>query len=361
MDIFINGRFLTQKITGVQRFAIELLRGIDDLYENSDLSKDYKVTILAPKFEKINKSMFKHIPIETIGSRQGHLWEQLDLFKFCKGKFLVNLCNTGPILKKDQISVIHDAAVFSNGENFSFLFKMWYKVMLTSQAKFSKKIVTVSNFSKSELVKYLNISSEKIKVIYEGKEHFTRQSTDTDIITKYNLNEKPYLLAVSSLNPNKNFRAIIKALDHVEHHDFNIVIAGGTDPKVFSSKDTELPKTVKHVGYVTDEELKTLYQNAFCFIYPSFYEGFGLPPLEAMSIGCPVIISNRASLPEVGGEAALYCNPDSPEDLAEQIKKVTTDPTLREEMIAKGYEQSAKFTWTKCAQELIDTVATLKI
>lgn len=105
------------------------------------------------------------------------------------------------------------------------------------------------------------------------------------------------------------------------------------------------------MGYVSDAELRALYEHAACFVYPSFYEGFGLPPLEAMACGCPVIVSNAASLPEVCGDAALYCNPCSPEDIAEKISLLMADPRLREDLRQKGLERAKQFTWEKCARE----------
>ncbi|MCV9884491.1 glycosyltransferase family 4 protein [Metabacillus halosaccharovorans] len=356
MKIYINGRFLTQSVTGVQRYAIEVMKALDKLIEEGIIdSTKYQFYILTPN-NCVNRIQLKHITIKNIGKLKGHLWEQFELPMFVKRKMLVNLCNAGPILKKNQISVIHDAAVFANSNNFSFLFRSWYKLLLKTQGIFSMKIVTVSEFSRLELIKYLNINEGKIQVIYEGKEHFTNLEEDPTFISRKGIDKKPYVLAVSSLNPNKNFGAIVKAINYLESNDLNIVIAGGTDPKVFSQNGVELPENVLHLGYVSDIELKMLYKSAFCFIYPSFYEGFGLPPLEAMSIGCPIIISNRASLPEVGGEAALYCDPEKPEDIARQIEKLTLDRKLRSDLVQKGLNQAGKFNWEKCAMKLFDLV-----
>lgn len=356
MKIYINGRFLTQSVTGVQRYALEVVKALDTLLEKGIIDGNrHDFCIITPQ-NIINEFHLKHIKVKKIGKLSGHLWEQIELPLYVKKDMLVNLCNAGPFLKKNQVSVIHDAAVFANSENFSFLFRSWYKFLLKSQGGFSKRIVTVSKFSKSELINYLRINEEKVQVIYEGKEHFTIQEEDPAFITRNNIDKKPYVLAVSSLNPNKNFGAIVKAMKYLESSEFNIVIAGGTDPKVFSQNGIELPENVIHLGYVSDAELKTLYKNAFCFIYPSFYEGFGLPPLEAMSVGCPIIISNRASLPEVGGEAALYCDPEKPEDIAEQIQKLTSDITLRSELVQKGLNQAGKFSWENCSRELFDLV-----
>ncbi|MDL5039743.1 glycosyltransferase family 4 protein [Heyndrickxia coagulans] len=355
LKVYINGRFLTQNITGVQRFANEIVKEIDNYLDNNFL----EVELLVPRIYNETIS-YKNIIVKRVGKLNGHFWEQFELPFYASKGLLINLCNTGPMFNKNQITVIHDVAVYSNSENFSFLFKTWYRILLNLQGKFSKRIVTVSNFSKKEIVKNLNIKAKKVQVIYEGKEHFEKLKSNYSIIKKYKLENKPYLLAVSSLNPNKNFGLIIKSLEYLKDVELDIVIAGGTDPKVFNSKNIKIPSKVKYVGYVSDTELKALYEHAFCFIYPSYYEGFGLPPLEAMSIGCPIIISNRASLPEVGGEAALYCNPDDPKDLAMQIRKIFFDKECRMKMIKNGYYQSRKFTWKKSTKELLQIIAKLE-
>jgi glycosyltransferase involved in cell wall biosynthesis len=357
MEIAINGRFLTQPVTGVQRYAIEVVKALDCLLDKGEIDKTkYQFVILTPR-HITNNLKLKHIPIKQIGKLTGHLWEQIELSFFVKDQKLVNLCNVGPALKRNQITVIHDAAVYANPKNFSFLFRNWYKFLLKAQAIFSKKIVTVSKFSQAELIKYLNINREKIQVIYEGKEHFTNQEIDETILLKKGIDRKPYVLAVSSLNPNKNFKVIVEAMNYLQSNDFNIVIAGGTDPRVFSQKGVRLPDNVIHLGYVSDAELKALYKNAFCFIYPSFYEGFGLPPLEAMSVGCPVIVSNRTSLPEVGENAVLYCDPNDAKGLAEQIHKLMSDNKLRESLVQKGLKQAEKFSWERCAKELFSVIS----
>ncbi|WP_273831882.1 glycosyltransferase family 4 protein [Guptibacillus sedimenti] len=356
MKVYINGRFLTQSVTGVQRYAREVVKAFDKLIGTGYIdSTKYSFYILTPN-KSISEFQLNNIKIKQVGRFEGHLWEQIELPFYVKGEMLLNLCNAGPGLKKQQITVIHDTAVFANSRNFSFIFRNWYKAMLSAQAKFSKKIVTVSEFSRGEISKYLKHGKEKIKVIYEGNEHITFGEEATNYIENKGLDKKPYILAVSSLNPNKNFSAIVKAMTYLESNDFNIVIAGGTDPKVFSQDGIDLPDNVIHLGYVSDSELKALYRGAFCFVYPSFYEGFGLPPLEAMTVGCPIILSNRASLPEVGGKAVLYCDPDKPKDIADEIQKLLSDRNLRNDLVEKGLEQASKFSWENCAKELFNSI-----
>lgn len=352
----INGRFLTQSITGVQRYAIELVKQLDNHMEEKIIDPtQYSFVLISPQNIK-NEVKLKHIPIKNIGIFKGHLWEQIELPVYCRGELLINLCNVGPIIKRNQFVTIHDAAVFANPKSFTFVFRTWYKILLSLLCKRAKKIVTVSNFSNREIQKYCRVQKNKIKVIYEGKEQVFNCKADINILKKNKLESMKYVLAVSSLNPNKNFQSIIKAIEVLGNINVDIVIAGGTNPKVFKRSNKDLRSNVKYLGYVNDGELRALYENAICFIYPSLYEGFGLPPLEAMACGCPVIVSNVASLPEVCGDAALYCDPYSPKDIADKIKLLIANPSLQEELRQKGLERAKLFTWEKCAKETMAVI-----
>jgi glycosyltransferase involved in cell wall biosynthesis len=350
-QIFINARFLTQGTTGVQRYALELVKEIDRLIGTGEIdSNTYRFTLLAPKKVKYEPEL-KHISLKKAGWFGGHLWEQLMLPFFSFGGLLVNLCNTGPILKTRQIVTLHDASVFVNKAFYSRAFRIWYKVLMTLLGKVSAKVLTVSQFSKQELIRYCKIDRDKIQVTYNGKEHLQSVRSNGSILAKHDLGKKPYLLAVSSMNPNKNFKSILQALQNLGDADFDIVIAGGTNPRVFSDGNLSLPGNVKYLGYISDEELKALYENATCFIFPSFYEGFGIPPLEAMSFGCPVIVSNTTSLPEVCGDAALYCDPYDPGSIAENIRNIMSNAGLRKQLEEKGLKRAEAFSWRTCAAQ----------
>jgi glycosyltransferase involved in cell wall biosynthesis len=217
-------------------------------------------------------------------------------------------------------------------------------------------VVTVSQFSKSQLIEHCRIEESKIEVIGLGKEHMLSLEPEPDIIGSNQLAEKGYVLAVSSMNPSKNFANIVKAIELLREVDYQIVIAGGTNGKVFGEANMPYSDKVKMVGYVTDRQLRALYDGAACFLFPSKYEGFGLPPLEAMTCGTPVIVSKSASLPEVCGEATLYCDPNNPADIAMKIDQLMKDVKLRESLSVKGLERAAQFSWDKCARQTWDVV-----
>ncbi|MES2354984.1 MAG: glycosyltransferase family 1 protein [Pseudomonadota bacterium] len=355
VKITINGRFLTQSVTGVQRYAIELIRALDSLLASGEIdSARYAVQIIAPPGAR--DLGVRHILVRHAGVLRGHLWEQLELPWLARNSLLVNLCNTAPIAKVNQVVTIHDAAVRAVPEAYSRMFRAWYRLLLPCIARMSKRVLTVSQFSKSELVGWLPLSEQKCVVISEGKEHIESVKSDNGVLTRFGLTEKPFVLAVSSLSPNKNFRAIVEALQWLGDAQFDLVIAGGTNPRIFAGNAQSLPNFVKHVGYVSDGELKALYEHASCFVYPSLYEGFGLPPLEAMACGCPVIVSNRASLPEVCGDAALYCDARDPRSIADQIVRLMGDSELRANLRQRGLERASGFSWKRCARETWDAI-----
>ena len=288
-----------------------------------------------------------------VGRLRGHAWEQLELPRYTRGSFLLNLCNTAPVGKTRQAVTIHDAAVYGVPQAYSRTFRALYKTLLPTLSRTAQSIVTVSEFSKRELIRYCHVPEDKITVVYLGKEHLFSQEADARVFAKHGFGTKPFLLAVSSLSPSKNFAGLVRALTKLGETHFDVVIAGGTNPAVFSRHTDPLPRSVKYLGYVSEGELRALYEGATGFVHPAFYEGFGLPPLEAMACGCPVIASNAASLPEVCGDAALYCDPHNPQDMADKIEWLMGDEALRNRLRQRGLGRARMFSWDTCARETL--------
>lgn len=338
---------------------MECIKALDELISTRVInSKNYKFVVLTPNTE-ITDIKLTHIITKKVGLLSGHIWEQLELPLYTMGSLLINFCGPAPVIKKKQIVTIHDVGVFRNGKNYSRLFRGWYKFMYSTFKYMSEKIITVSKFSKQEIINIFNINEQKIEYYHLGADHFYDLEADHSILTKNSLKKDKYILAVSSRSANKNFNSVIKALNLVNLMDIDCVIVGGHFSKVFNyqnDKDLLSKVNVKSMGYVTDSELKALYENAVCFIYPSLYEGFGLPPLEAMISGCPVIVSNVTSLPEVCGTAAIYCDPEEIDDIAEKINKVIRNDDLRKEMHQNGLSHSANYRWEYCAKGLFNEI-----
>jgi glycosyltransferase involved in cell wall biosynthesis len=346
--IVINGRFLSQSVTGVQRYAVELLKSLDLLLSTGALESIPVTVFIPPNAHTVPSYSF--LRVRRVGHLTGQLWEQLELPLFARGSLLFTPCGGAPILHDCHVVTIPDAAVFATPTAYSLLYRTWYRWLHSRLCKKAQHILTVSQFSKSELIRWCAVDPSRVSVTYLGCNHAISLERDNSILKKYDLDGCPYIFAVSSRNPNKNFGGIVEAISLLDMQNIKVVIAGGVNSRVFETSYS-LPSHVQEVGYITDAELRSLYQHAKCFLFPSFYEGFGLPSLEAMVNGCPVIAAKTASLSEICGEAALYCDPSSPENIATQIRTVLRDEKIRNKLILDGIRQAGKFLWEGTARQ----------
>lgn len=269
-----------------------------------------------------------------------------------------------PLKKGKVILTVHDLSFvkypqFTEPKNLKFLKKLFIKSINRADL-----ILTVSEFTKNELQDVFNIKDEKIAVVYNGVEDIFKNKIDAAALKKvklkYSLPEK-YIFHVGMLEPRKNITSLIKAyhLSRGRHKDFpyKLVIVGRKGwhyEQIFATvKNLDLQKEVIFTGYVEHNDLPLLYQGGDLLVYPSIYEGFGLPVLEAMASGIPVICSAKSSLPEVAGEAALLCSGNTPEDISLKIEEVLNSEQLPKEMAAQGIRQAEKFSWEKSAQKVL--------
>ncbi len=346
--IAINGRFLSQAITGVQRYAHELLRELDQiLFELSWPPHD--VEILAPQ-NAIVSADYKYLTIRKVGRFTGQLWEQCELPFYCRGRLLFTPCGGAPLLHRSHIITIPDTAVFATPKAYSVPYAIWYRWLHRHMCANACHVFTVSEASKRELIRWCAADSSRITVTPLGGDHVDRLQADDSILEQHGLTGEDFVLAVSSRNPNKNFDGIVKAIHKLESRNVRFVLVGGLNSRVFG-ESPQLSGSIQEVGYVTDGQLRSLYENARCFVFPSLYEGFGLPPLEAMASGCPVVASDIPPLRETCGDAAIYCDPTRPEDIARQVQVVLFDDSKQAELIRKGDERAKIFRWKKTAQQ----------
>lgn len=347
LPMLINARFLTRAATGVDRFAIELLAA------SHRLRLTRQIEGIAPADTALVTPAPEGLDVRQAGRHGGHRWEQFELPRLAGELPLVNLCNTAPLRRQRQLAVIHDAAAVAHPQNYGLAFRTWYRFMLGSVMRHSRVIATVSRFSADELMRHFGRPWHGIEVIPEGGEHILRAPADPTVFERLDLRGRRYVLAVGSQSRNKNFAAVLNAMALVDDPDLVLVAAGGGNTRIFTDSTVE-DSRLQRTGYVTDGQLRALYEQAACFVFPSFYEGFGLPPLEAMCCGCPVIVSDRASLPEVCGDAALYCDPDDPATLAAHLRRVLRSRELSEELREAGWRRSAHLTWERAAVEFAD-------
>ncbi len=354
MKIAINGRFLGRQVTGVERVALETMRALHAMVDQHASGTEHlHVTVLLPQGTPAPTG-FDRFTFRHIGRYQGHAWEQFSLPNALEpGQVLVSLCNTSSLWVKRQVVLIHDAATVDAPSGYSWSFRTWYRIMIRTLMMRARVVATVSKFSRDQLLHHFGPRSAGIAVVSEGVDHITRASADDAVLDRFELRTRPFVLAVSSQQPNKNFGLLVDAVGKLASPPFDVVIAGGSGHAAFASRQVAQPAFVKNLGYVSDAELVSLYRHAACFVFPSLYEGFGLPPVEAMASGCPVIASSAASLPEVCGEAARYISPHDSGGLLACLQTVMSDDDERARMRGAGLAHVKNMTWHNTAQQLI--------
>lgn len=261
-----------------------------------------------------------------------------------------------PIRAKKRVVTVHDVYHLAHFSKLRLHEKLYAKLIFARLKKFADQIITISQFSKAEISKHTEIPQENIVPIYCGvdRAHFYPAAAHASSLKeKYGLPEK-FILFVGNLKPHKNLRGLIQAFQHVRENGFSeyglAIVGKGKNLFAAETAFSEKIDNLHFLQNVEDNDLPLLYQSASLFVLPSFYEGFGLPTLEAMSCGCPVVASKAASLPEVCGAAAEYVDPHDPLDIARGIKRVLSEPMLQQELKQKGFKQADAFSWKKAAQ-----------
>jgi glycosyltransferase involved in cell wall biosynthesis len=352
----INGRFATQSITGVQRYAHEVVRGLDQLLsEGHPLAHDLDVELVFPPGTP-NLLNLRSIRSRRVGHVGGHLWEQTVLPRHAPNG-LVSLCNTGPLVARKQIVCIHDVNTRSYPSSYSLQFRALYRALLPALGRTAAALATVSHYSAHELVRYGVCAKEKIAVMPDGHEHalrwLPRHSAETRAAASPNT-----IVINGSPVPHKNVRLVLELADRLESAGLRIAVVGVSDPRVFRAGEFGPPAdNIFWLGRVSDNELAALLLDSMCLAFPSFVEGFGLPPLEAMALGCPVVVSDRASLPEICAEAALYASATNPEDWFASFMRLQKDAHTRAELVKRGRARALLFSWRRTAELYLHAMA----
>ncbi len=332
-QVSINGRFARQRVTGVQRYAIEVIRRLP-----------------------VQGSLVS--PSRRLSGPLGHVWEQTVLAGriLRKGGLLWSPTNTGPLAISNQVVTIHDAATLDSPEWFNKQFSSFYRLLLPKLINRVRKVITVSEFSKSRLLEHCRVPASKIAVIHNAVDSRFSPATQQASLTlrkKYSI-KSDFILALGSIDPRKNLGRLVSAWKTIEHQmtDVALIVAGGRGSLFAELSELDYSADrVKFLGYVPEDDLVPLYSSALAFIYPSLYEGFGLPPLEAMACGTPVITSNVASLPEVVGDSALLVDPFNVDSIAEGILKLVSSSDLRRQLQASGRDRVSRFSWNETAEQ----------
>lgn len=351
--IVVNGKFCAQRTTGVQRVAAELLRA-------ADARLPAGTRLLHPRAGR--PPVLARVAARALGPARLplHLWEQAWLPAAARGALLVNLAGAAPALASRQLCLVHDAAVFDHPEAYTRAFVAWYRRLFSHLAR-RARLATVSRFSQQRLALHLGLAEEAIAVLPNGGDHLARTEPEAGLLARLGLEPGRFLLAVGSANPTKNLPALVRAHARAGFGPaLPLVIAGGRHAAVFADEraaaDETDPPGVLRTGPLGDAALKALYLGARGLVFPSLYEGFGLPPLEAMHCGCPVAASRAASMPEVCGDAALYFDPHDEADMAQALRRLADDAALRADLRERGLRRAAAFGWDATAGALVALV-----
>jgi len=340
-----------EKRVGIGEYAFELLKEFEK-YQISNIK--YQIYLKDKPLPDMPResSAWKY---KVIGPKK--LWTQLRLplelyFGSDKPDVFFSPSHYGPrfspmptAMSIMDLSYIHYPQLFNKKDLYQLI--NWTKYSV----KRAKRIFTISLASKDDIIKTYRVPEDKVVVTYPGIKKTLSMSKD-----KFNFD---YILFVGTLQPRKNIVRLIEAFSKLtpKYPNLKLLIVGKKGwlyEDIFKAPQKyNVESDVKFLDFVEDGKMQSLYKDALCFVLPSLYEGFGLPVLEAMKYGCPVLLSNISSLPEAGGDAALYFNPQDSDDIANTIDKVISDPKLRENMIKKGYARVKKFSWEKTARETL--------
>ncbi|WP_413081158.1 glycosyltransferase family 4 protein [Tritonibacter multivorans] len=248
--------------------------------------------------------------------------------------------------------MIHDAQVFSQPDSYSARFRSWYKTAQPTLGRVAKRILTVSEHSRKELVRFRVAPADKIAVVPNGADHILRITPDQSILQRHKLVPDGFLLAIGSLAPHKNLPTIITAAQSLGDRSLPLVIAGGGDSTVFAKAGIQNSAGVKLLGRVSDAELRALYDSARGLLFPSLTEGFGLPPIEAMTCGCPVVASTGGAVPEVCSGAAYLLAPQDQAGWRGAMEELSANEAFAQRLRDAGRKRAADYTWAKAAQKL---------
>lgn len=360
MRIGINGRFLAAKRTGVQRAAFNLIQSL------FSVDRENEYIVFAPQdFERKDNWNFENVRVIPCQIRKGeslrnHIWEQMFLPKLAKSHnidILHSPANTAPFFYRGKSIInIHDLCFVVNPQWYSWSFRTSYNLLVPRLAKKATRVITNSNNSRNDLLQFCDLPADRVSQVYWAVDDLFHQP---DQSSTHGVDVTDYILYVGTLDPRKNIRTLLDAYVSMRAKNPDVktklVLIGGESP-LFAEVRLNVTKYKEDIifkGFVDDVTLREFYRKATLFVYPSLYEGFGLPPLEAMVSGAPVVTSLTSSIPEVVGDAAVLVSPYDANQLGEAMATCIKDKDLREKLRERGYEQVKKFNWNRVARNTL--------
>lgn len=348
----LNGKWLGQELTGTQRYAQEVTRHLLPLLQE-------RPVLHVPAGAVVPDWLAGGVEVRPSRLR-GTVFEQVALPWAARRDLLLSLGGAAPLLGRRQVATMHDATPFRLPQTYSRVFGTWYRLMYQVVGHRAERIVTVSDFSRRDLSEVLGIRDDRFVVVPNGVDHIAATEDRPPGAVPEGTPDQRFVLMVGPPAVHKNIAPVAAAL---ARHGVAVVVVGGGSARVFGGPTGDaselVHEQVTHLGRVSDEELTSLYRRAAALVFPSLYEGFGLPVVEAQRLGCLVVAADKASLPEVAGEGALLVDPGSPDDVARRVVDLLADPARVDVLRAAGARNARRFSWDVSAHRLATELSRL--
>jgi len=347
----INGRFLAGQPAATYIVARHLTNALADLVA---YSKFHEFEILAPFGADTVGARF---PVREIGTMQGNLWEQIAFPLACKKRTQLNFATRSPLFARNAFTMVHDAQVFTVPDSYSKLFRLTLKANIHLAGRLQLGILTVSDFSRCELIDKGIAPADRIHTIHNGADHVLSITPQTEVLKKLGVQPRKYALALANTQVHKNIRVLIDAYNREDAPEIPLVLVGKAKKADFEKLGLSVSRKIVFAGFVSDGEMRSLQENALAFCTPSTTEGFGLPPVEGLVLGTPAIISPNGALPEVCGPGAIMADALSPEQWSAALRKLAQDGACWARLVGQGQKHTAQFTWKAAAKRLLEVVS----
>ena len=354
LRVYFNGKFYSGPINGVHRVADRLLTQLDAMAGEGAAPAGWDMRLLVPAADNWAPE-FAHI--RKVAQPRGHtqLWEQAVLPFVARGGVLVSLANFAPSLHRRKVTMVHDAQFLISPQSYTRRRRLGYRLLIPIGARTSRTVLTVSHFARDSLESFGFAKRERIAVVHNAAEHIREVVADAAIIDRLALREGRYCVVFGSIATYKNVQVVFDAFARAELAGLQLVVIG-PDAQTLRRRGLTPPQDAVFTGGVDDRALRALYESALCLLFPSRTEGFGLPPLEAMTCGCPVIAAPAGAVPEVCRDAVLYADTSDPQSWAAAMLRLTSEPALREAKIAAGLARAADFSWRRSAERVAEAI-----